>query len=253
MKEIEISVILPTRNRIDLLWDLIYNLHEKTSKYDNIEIIIGYDYDDDVTKNFLLDKNFNKDKLVLDFGENLIDIKLIEFDFRGNDPDCLGKENHHRHFDILSKEVNASKWIWMTADDCRVLTDKWDDVLRSHAPSTKGYISQGMFNNIPGYWAYGMRNDLETYIAITPILTADLFKIFSDIWLTPLDCWFWALKDRIKILHTMDKILDVEHRSWGAKKGEPGCSTNLRRFMKDKEWNESLDLAVKRFNELKVE
>ena len=161
-----------------------------------------------------------------------------------------GKINHHTHFDILGKEARASKWIWLTGDDFRILTNKWDDILRTHAPIKKAYISQGMFNNIPGYWAYGKRNNLSSYVAITPIITVDLYRIISDIWSPPIDQWLWTLKDKIQILHTMDKILDVEHRRWGAKKGQPGCSTLLQQFMKEEQWNNSLELAIKRFNEL---
>ena len=230
MKDIEISVILPTRDRPELLWDLIYNLHEKTSDYSKIEMIIGYDHDDEVTKNFLLSKNYKKDELAAKFGEELIDIKLIEFPFTGKTK-FKGKINHHTHFDILGKEARASKWIWLTGDDFRILTNKWDDILRTHAP-------------------YGKRNNLSSYVAITPIITVDLYRIISDIWSPPIDQWLWTLKDKIQILHTMDKILDVEHRRWGAKKGQPGCSTLLQQFMKEEQWNNSLELAIKRFNEL---
>ena len=233
----DISVILPTRERTDLLWDLIYNLHQKTVDFANIEMIIGYDHDDKKTKEFLLDEEYKKDVLKKEFGENLIEVRTVEFSF-------AGKENIHKHFNILGDEARSDKWIWLCGDDFRVLTDKWDQVLKEHAPSKKALISQGMFNNIPGYWAFGKRNDLNTYVAIAPIVTTDLYNAVVNLMLPPLDQWLWQLNDRVKILHTMDKVLDVEHRAWGAKKGEPGCSTLLQKFMKKESWKKSLDQAA---------
>ena len=257
--EIDISILFFTRGRIahhvgdgttNMVKDMIQNINEKSACRSAIEVIIGYDFDDYETKEYLEEKKYLPE-LNDRFGDDLVNIHAYEL------PAGDGKGSGGEWYLFLGNKSSSNKWIWLTADDFRIITDDWDVRLRENVPDKRSIISQGMIHNIPGYWGNG-RQDLNSYLPISPILTADVFHATKDIVFAPVDQWYWQLSTRLGILKTMDYIIDCEHLEWGirisgtlsfTKKGTRTCSTSLSVNTRLPEWESSLLAAEKRIGQ----
>ncbi len=251
---IEISVLVPTRGRVNyqlpskvvnMVRDTIHNVQEKTSARQSVEIIIGYDYDDLETKEYLQKEDYLSEISDV-WGNDTVDIIACEL------PYTKSKDVFNKRFQVLGNLARATKWIWLAGDDTRILTNNWDDVLRNQAPSKKALISQGVINNIPGYRHNGRQ--AHDYVAISPILTRDIFDLTQDMMMGGLDEWFAEVCNRTGILRDMSNDLDIEHLEWGSRipgtnifdKSSANSSTNLRKFRKTPEWEATLGEAVLR-------
>ena len=251
---IEISVLVPTRGRVNhqlpstvtnMVRDTIHNVQEKTSSRQTVEIIIGYDHDDFETKEYLQKEDYLSEISDV-WGNDAVDIIKCEF------PYTKSKDFLNKRYQMLGKIARATKWIWISNDDTRILTNNWDDVLRNQAPSQKAVISQGVINDIPGYECNGRQP--HDYIAISPILTRDIFDLTQDIMMNGLDEWFAEVCNRTGVLRDMSYNLDIAHLEWGSRapgtntfdKAGANCSTRLRKFRKTPEWEASLQEAVLR-------
>lgn len=107
-----ISILLPTRNRVDLCRRSINSLLDNASTTDGIEILLAIDSDDQASIDFL------NNELVPEFNKR--DIAMRAFTFNR-----LGYLNLHLYVNHLARE-SAAEWMILWNDDAMMQTKDWD-------------------------------------------------------------------------------------------------------------------------------
>jgi len=108
-----ISIIFPTRSKINELEITLNSIIDNASDEANYEIILGVDNDDSETINFLNTFILNKNNIKVVFFERLF------------------YKNLHLYFNKLS-EMSNGNLLWCLADDCKILSKDWDIYLKKY-------------------------------------------------------------------------------------------------------------------------
>lgn len=140
----KISILLPTRNRAEMVIKTLTSLYETVSDKNRLEIMLGIDYDDPSIKEL-------ENKLEHFKG---CDIKIKIFEERH------GYVNLHRYINRLANEATGD-WLYLWNDDSYIITKDWDKLLEPYnenfvllSPKVKensGYPGT-MFPFIPKKW-----------------------------------------------------------------------------------------------------
>ncbi len=113
----KISVLLPTRNRVEMVIKTLKSLYATVSDKDRLEIILGLDFDDTSITDL---------EIALDIPDfDGCDIKLSIF-----------KERHgyvqlHKYINRMSKEAEGD-WLFLWNDDSYIITENWDKLLEEY-------------------------------------------------------------------------------------------------------------------------
>lgn len=110
------SIILNSRNRIDLLSNLLWSIKTKTKDLSNIEVLINIDDDDKSTLDFA---NFNQ--YLFDFTKFFISSR---------------QKNLHIRINTAAFQAKG-RWIFILNDDTEIITQNWDEI--SYNILSKGY------------------------------------------------------------------------------------------------------------------
>ena len=108
-----ISIIFPTRYKINELEITLNSIIDNASDEANYEIILGVDNDDSETINFLNTFILNKNNIKVVFFERLF------------------YKNLHLYFNKLS-EMSNGNLLWCLSDDCKILSKDWDIYLKKY-------------------------------------------------------------------------------------------------------------------------
>jgi hypothetical protein len=111
----KISVLLPTRNRVDMVIKTLNSLYNTISDKNRLEVILGLDSDDPSITNL-------KTKLEEFHG---CDIKLSIFNERH------GYVNLHKYINRLAFEADGD-WLYLWNDDSYIITKDWDKLLEPY-------------------------------------------------------------------------------------------------------------------------
>lgn len=106
-------MLIPSRNNLENLTIGVNSFIENTNNLENIEILIGYDFDDPI-----------KDQYEKSFG-NIDVIKLHEFKVRH------GYYGLNLYYNELIAE-SSGDYMMVCNDDVRMLTENWDDMLQKY-------------------------------------------------------------------------------------------------------------------------
>lgn len=116
MKHLEpnrkVTVMLPTRNRIELLKKSIYSLVDTASSTTQYEILIAVDTDDNETINYL--NNY----LLPELGSKEVDVTALLYE-------RVGYKNLHLYYNSLAKS-SAGEWLLLWNDDAIMVDNNWD-------------------------------------------------------------------------------------------------------------------------------
>lgn len=107
----QISLIMPFRERLDLLHGLMISLEETTNNLDNIELLCAIDSDDEivlseVNKLMISYKKFNLNFFIVNRSEHFI----------------------RDYWNFLARQANG-RWIMAVNDDARFMTKDWDKII----------------------------------------------------------------------------------------------------------------------------
>jgi glycosyltransferase involved in cell wall biosynthesis len=108
------SILLNTRNRVKYLENLLYSLITKTKNLQDIEVLINYDDDDNISHDFAQNK-FN------------LNVKF----FRNPRPYSL-----HSTINLMAKQAKGQYLIGVN-DDIEFITKDWDDIIFKKIDSFK--------------------------------------------------------------------------------------------------------------------
>lgn len=137
MLETNLSILIPTRSRIESLKNTLESIKQSVSNIYNIEIILGVDKDDDSTINYY--KQLNKTK---------IKIKICLLDRKN------GYTEHAWRFYEMAK-IAEGKMFLTFADDLIINTKNWDIILFKKIrdfPKDNIFISYTSHNQINYDW-----------------------------------------------------------------------------------------------------
>ena len=118
-----ISVLLPTRGRREVLKSSLESLISKATDPENVELLLGIDDDDEGAREYI---------------EQEIAPMLREYrvECRANIFKPLGYENLHVYVNTLAGNASGD-WLFFWNDDGIMVTDGWDDIIRSYTGQFK--------------------------------------------------------------------------------------------------------------------
>jgi len=148
-----ITVLLPTRGRTEVLKRSLESLISKANDPSTIELLLGIDEDDDGVKEYI---------------QNEIAPMLREkaVECRANVFKPLGYENLHVYVNTLAANATGD-WLFFWNDDGVMVTDGWDDVIRSYTGQFKLLAPRDNHNGHP--------------YAIFPIVPRDWFMLIDHL------------------------------------------------------------------------
>lgn len=130
------SLLLNSRKRPQLLFDMINNIVEKTSNLDDIEVLVNFDSDDIWSLRFIAD---------LSSIEHPIN-KILKFEFRFRDHQLTKSYNRLASF-------SSGEFLFVMNDDARIETDNWDalsyPILKEFGPISYGRTSCNSVDHHP--------------------------------------------------------------------------------------------------------
>ena len=177
-----ISVIIPTRNRIENLKRVINSLKHNANSPDNYEILLGID---------------NDDTNIYEFDGN---VKIINFE-------RLGYLQFHKYTTKLVIE-SKGQLIWSLPDDCEILTKNHNEFIEKNSllkNIDKLYLKPKM---TCGY------NDWK--FSIIPVFNKKWLEITGRISEnSQTDLWLGHIADDLNIVHDVDILCNLFEPSNG--------------------------------------
>ncbi len=113
-----ISVLFPTRGRVDMLRESVKSLLDTASDKSRIEVLYKVDFDDEPTVHAVQELS------------KLVPTKVLV------SPRGRGYEGLHDYINELSR-LATGDWLFIWNDDALMLTHGWDDIIYGAAPSPK--------------------------------------------------------------------------------------------------------------------
>ena len=142
-----VSVMLPTRQRVQLLERTVRSLLEKAANPKLIEITVAYDEDDIETHKYL---NSSAWQGLLDTFGATSQIHRTP---------AWGYGELHNYYNLLAKSANG-KWLLLWNDDCIMITEDWDNQVKEnidfvgmlHMVTEKFRSELALFPLVPRVW-----------------------------------------------------------------------------------------------------
>lgn len=120
MNNILISVLLPTRERPQLVHRSIQSLLSHSSTPTSIEIITAYDEDDATSEEYFNSAEWHN--LIDSFGAKSLELKCPSWGYQGL----------HYYYTTMAKEAHG-QWFLIWNDDATILTPRWDQYIWQNA------------------------------------------------------------------------------------------------------------------------
>jgi len=117
-KTFSISVLLPSRGRTDALERSVSSLLTLAADPKKIQLIFGFDNDDEVGSNYFLEK------MLPWLDQQQANYTALSFD-------SMGYEGLNHYYNSLAENADAD-WLFVWNDDCIMNTAGWDNVIRQY-------------------------------------------------------------------------------------------------------------------------
>jgi glycosyltransferase involved in cell wall biosynthesis len=162
-----ISIIIPTRNKVQELDITLNSIISNSNNISNYEILLGVDYDDLETIEFL--NHYSSSN-----------IKVIYFDRQYY-------SNLHVYYNKLSENA-VGDLLWMFADDCKILSKDWDLYLKKYE-NTFNYVKIKL-----------LECSWDTHFSLIPIIPKKWFDLTGRISeYSQIDGWLWGTAMNLNI------------------------------------------------------
>jgi hypothetical protein len=123
MSDSIISVLLPTRGRREVLKSSLESLISKATDPEKVELLLGIDEDDEGAREYI------EQEIAPMLREHKVECRANIFK-------PLGYENLHVYVNTLAGNASGD-WLFFWNDDGIMVTDGWDDVIRSYTGQFK--------------------------------------------------------------------------------------------------------------------
>ena len=190
--DLDISILLPTRGRTEMLDDSLTSLVDLARHPENIELLLMFDDDDDVSFTWFQENIQSK---IEDVGATFTCWKTSR----------LGYENLHQYVNWLASKAKG-RWLMFWNDDAKMLTKNWDDHIR----------------NVTAFRVLRMPTHNEHPYAIFPIVPAEWYEIFGYLSLHQLsDAWISQIAYMTDIVENIPvEVLHDRHDLTGNNKDD---------------------------------
>ena len=148
-----ISVLLPTRGRREVLKSSLESLISKAKDPERVELLLGIDEDDEGAREYI-------EKEIAPM------LREHKVECRANIFKPLGYENLHVYVNTLAGNASGD-WLFFWNDDGVMVTEGWDDVIRSYTGQFKLLAPRDNHNGHP--------------YAIFPIVPRDWFMLVDHL------------------------------------------------------------------------
>jgi len=148
-----ISVLLPTRGRREVLKSSLESLISKAKDPEKLELLLGIDEDDEGAREYI-------EKEIAPM------LREHKVECRANVFKPLGYENLHVYVNTLAGSASGD-WLFFWNDDGVMVTDGWDEVIRSYTGQFKLLAPHDNHNGHP--------------YAIFPIVPRDWFMLLDHL------------------------------------------------------------------------
>lgn len=162
----QFSVLITTRQRVQMLHNLLASIYRTTFNKNEVEIRVIYDDDDIITNNYV------KHKFHIEFGNS----PRVEtfFHIRGRSPDLV---NDYHNW--CSTKFAQGKYIIFSNDDALFEMDQWDALTKSKLSEFEKIHPDGIL--------YGMPQDLEkeearnekNWMACFPLISKKVVEVLG--------------------------------------------------------------------------
>lgn len=181
----KVSILLPTRNRFDMVVNSINSLFNTCSSIENFEILIALDNDDIETSNNL--KSYLKDKT---------NVKLFFYErqfYRGL---------HNYYNDLCLKSSGTSLLLWN--DDAIMRSMNWDlEILNNHTNFT---VLNPKVDTMEHYW--------REIGVLFPIIPKEWVEVTGKMSCVPsCDSWVDVISKRLNILTPLGSVVISHDRA----------------------------------------
>lgn len=172
-----VSILLPTKNRVNLVERSITSLLENSTEPGQIEIVVAYDNDDTVSHTYFQSQQWKK--LIDKFGASAKTCCCPAWGYSGL----------HHYYTTMAKQAQG-QWFMIWNDDAVMLTTGWDQ----HISNNKDFV--GMLHMTTENFKPSL-----TLFPLIPLVWLDLFGEISQHQLN--DSW---VQD---ICHEADAVLEI--------------------------------------------
>jgi hypothetical protein len=219
-----ISIVFPSRGRLDLLERLFTSIRKTTNKLDMIEIISICDIDDIETLTF-----FNK------MSSEDLDFKFI----------CRKRNKlldlPNDYYSPALKLISDSYFSWIIGNDCEFISQSWDKILEQLIQNNE--LNYNINNDIKYYYlsiSDGTHLSKDGPISWNssccfPIVSTNYVKFFNEIVPKEIPTWggdvvLWNLANRLYKFEIIDltKYIEIEHHTYH--KGTYNLDENYQRM-----------------------
>lgn len=175
-----ISVLLPTRNRIDLVNRSVQSLLDTATNPADIEILVAFDSDDNESQDY-----FNSDKwqeFINSYGSNA----------RVFETEPWGYSALNKYYNFLA-EQSTGRWLLIWNDDALMKSTGWDE----HITNNQDFV--GM-----------LHMTCENYrpkFALFPLINRVWLDVFGYVGENPVDSWIHHISMEAKAIQRIDPIV----------------------------------------------
>jgi hypothetical protein len=177
------SLILPSRERINLLENLLESLLKNTSDIDNIEVWIAFDWDDSQSV-----KNIKKLSNKFTFTQFLVT------DRQNNLSDG--------YYNRLAK-ISNGKFVQVLNDDCQIVTNSWDEKAIKVLSEYQKFISDGIL--------YGKAQDEGIGYSCFPLLSRQAIEAMG--WFFHPEMTAWGADIHLhEVYSKVNRVIDLPYK-----------------------------------------
>ena len=199
-----ISVLLPTRGRREVLKSSLESLISKATDPENVELLLGIDDDDEGAREYIEQ-------------ESAPMLREYRVECRANIFKPLGYENLHVYVNTLASNASGD-WLFFWNDDGIMVTDGWDDVIRSYTGQFKLLAPRDNHDGHP--------------YAIFPIVPRDWFTLVDHLSQNAQnDAWLSHIAYMLDIFERID--VEFIHDRADITGNKCGCSSVARECVAD--------------------
>jgi hypothetical protein len=162
----QFSILITTRQRVEMLHNLLASIYRTTSNKNGVEIRVIYDNDDIITDNYV------KHKFHIEFG-NPPKIETF-FHIRKRSPNLV---NDYHNW--CSRKFAQGKYIIFSNDDALFEMDRWDVLTETKLLEFEKIRPDGILYGMPQDFEYAPARNENNWMACFPLISKKVVEILG--------------------------------------------------------------------------
>lgn len=175
-----ISVLLPTRARVDLVQRSVRSLLETATDPSNIEILVAYDSDDTTSQDYFNSSNWQE--FINNYKSNA----------QAFETESWGYSALNKYYNFLGKQSHG-QWLLIWNDDALMKSPGWDDHIANNQ-DFMGMLHMTCENYRPKF-------------ALFPLINRAWLDVFGYVGENPVDSWIHHVSMEADTIRRIDPIV----------------------------------------------